>query len=140
MEHFNFNPVKFVRELHRVLKPSGRVCITVPNRGSFQAIFALLFGRHEELAIKSYFKFEDYEVNGKKGFYGFHWREYTPRELALLFSQAGFKVKVCRTFTEFQGLGQLSIGRRMARLLSRIGSNILNQFGANVFLIATKSD
>jgi len=35
MEHFNFNPVTFVRELRRILKPGGKVCITVPNKASF---------------------------------------------------------------------------------------------------------
>jgi SAM-dependent methyltransferase len=46
MEHFSFNPVKFCRELYRLLKPGGRVCVTVPNKASFQAIHALITGRN----------------------------------------------------------------------------------------------
>lgn len=139
MEHFNFNPVKFVRELHRVLKPRGQVCITVPNRASYQNLSTLFFGRNEETMIQSYFRFEDYESNGKKAFYGFHWREYTPSELALLFRQAGFEIQVCQSFTVFQDHGQLSLGRRLARFLSKLGSQFFNRFGTNVYLIATKS-
>lgn len=138
MEHFNFNPVKFVRELHRVLKPSGRVCITVPNRGSFQAIYTLLFGRNEEALVNSYFTYEDYESNGKKAFYGFHWREYTTREMAALFRQGGFEVRVCKTISVFQDHGHLSISRRLARVLSQLGTTILNRFGTTVFLDATR--
>src|ERR1700722_18947030 len=51
MEHFNFNPVKFIRELHRVLKPGGRVCLTVPNKASFQNLVALLSGRNEQTLV-----------------------------------------------------------------------------------------
>ena len=82
MEHFNFNPVKFVRELHRVLKPGGRVCITVPNKASFQRIFALFSGSGEKSEIETYFQVEDYVSDGKKVFYGLHWREYSPPELS----------------------------------------------------------
>lgn len=138
MEHFNFNPVKFVRELYRVLKPGGRVCITVPNRASFQVIFSLLFGRGEESAIRSYYKFENYELNGKKAFYGFHWREYTSIELAVLFADAGFKVQRCRSFSAFHDSRKLSLGRRLARLLSQLGTFLLPRFGTNVYLIARK--
>ena len=49
MEHFNFNPVKFVRELHRVLKPGARgASMTVPNNAFWQHIFTLLSGRGEK--------------------------------------------------------------------------------------------
>jgi len=138
MEHFCFNPVKFVRELHRVLKPSGEVCITVPNRASFQAIYSLVFGRGQEIALDAYFSHENYESNGKKAYYGFHWREYTPLELTALFKKAGFEVQVCRSFTVFQDHVNLSFGRKMARLLSMCFSALLNRFGTNVYLIATK--
>ena len=140
MEHFNFNPVKFVRELHRVLKPSGQVCITVPNRGSFQSIYSLLFGRNQNNIIKSYFTFEDYVSNGKKAFYGFHWREYTPKELASLFNQAGFEVKVCKTFTAFQDHAQLKFTRKVARIFARVSSRLFNRFGTHVYLIANKKN
>jgi SAM-dependent methyltransferase len=138
MEHFNFNPVKFVRELYRVLKPGGRVCITVPNRASFQAIYSLLFGKGEESATRSYYKFENYESNGKKAFYGFHWREYTSPELAVLFADAGFKLQGCRSFTVFHDRGKLTLSRQLARLLLRLGTLVLPRFGTNVYLIARK--
>jgi SAM-dependent methyltransferase len=138
MEHFNFNPVKFVRELHRALKPSGRVCITVPNRASFQCIFALLFGRGEKSLIDSYFTYENYQSNGKNAFYGFHWREYTQPELTALFTQVGFRVEICRTFTDFHDHGNLGLGRRLARLLSQVGAAIFSRYGTNVYLIAKK--
>ena len=138
MEHFNFNPVKFVRELYRVLKPGGRICITVPGRASFQALYSLIFGRGEKAAIRSYYTYEDYESNGKKAFYGFHWRAYTAPELAMLFVEAGFKVQVCRSFTVFQDHGKLNLGRQLARFLSRLGTAVLPRFGPYVYLGATK--
>lgn len=45
MEHFPFNPVPFVRDLHRVLRPGGRVFITVPNQAKLDKRLALLGGR-----------------------------------------------------------------------------------------------
>lgn len=138
LEHFNFNPVKFIRELQRVLKPGGRLCITVPNRASFHEICSLLFRRGEKEKIDAYFCFENYESNGKKAFYGFHWREYTPSELALLFAQSGFEVQACKSFTVFQDLDKPSFGRRLARFLSQLGTRLLPRFGTHVYLIATK--
>ena len=139
MEHFNFNPVKFVRELHRVLKPGGKVCITVPNRASFQNLVSLLLGRGEQQAIDGYYHYENYESNGKKAFYGFHWREYSPPELSALFAGTGFKVKQCGSFAVFQDHeGKTGILRRIARTLSRVGSRLLPRYGTNVYLIAEK--
>jgi SAM-dependent methyltransferase len=138
MEHFNFNPVKFVRELHRALKPGGRVCITVPNKASFQALVVLLFGRGEKSLIDSYYQFENYESNGKKAFYGFHWREYSPPELTMLFARAGFRVSACGSLTTFQGGNKPGLGRQMARMLSRAGAKLLPRYGTHTFLVATK--
>jgi SAM-dependent methyltransferase len=137
MEHFNFNPVKFVRELGRVLKSGGRVCITVPNKASFQSLAALTLGRGEHAVVQSYFDAEDYVCDGKKAFYGFHWREYTAPELKQLFSTAGFEVAQSGTYTAFQDHGGSSLPRRLARQLSKTGSGIFPRFGTHVFLEAT---
>jgi len=138
MEHFAFNPVKFVRELHRVLKPGGKAFITVPNKASFQALAALILGRGEERSIRAYYQFEDYQSNGKTAFYGFHWREYSTGELAALFEGAGFKINSCLGVTCFQDNSPPSPGRKIARWLSQFGSSIAPRFATNVFLIAQK--
>jgi SAM-dependent methyltransferase len=138
MEHFNFNPAKFVRELHRVLKPGGRVCITVPNKASFQRIVGLLSGRGEKTEVETYFQFENYMSDGKKAFYGFHWREYTSSELSQLFAGAGFKIQTVGSFIAFRDHEHVGLGRQLARSLARTATACLPRYGTNVYLIATK--
>jgi SAM-dependent methyltransferase len=138
MEHFNFNPVKWVRELYRILKPGGRVCITVPNKASFQALTSIIFGRGEKELIANFFKHENYECDGKKAFYGFHWREYSPPELQKLFFDVGFKINKCCSFTEFQDK-KTTLIRDFLRLFSKTGTQMFPRYGTNVLLDATKS-
>jgi hypothetical protein len=99
---------------------------------------ALLLGRGERNSIDSYYQFEDYESNGKKACFAFHWREYSPPELARLFATSGFEIQRCGSFTAFQGDGRVGFGRRLARFLSRTGTSLFPRYGTNVYLIATR--
>lgn len=138
MEHFNFNPVKFVRELHRVLRPGGRVCVTTPNKASWQSIAALFSGKGEKELINGYYQFENYQVDGKTGFYGFHWREYALPELKHLFARAGFKVDRAGSFNSFQPCETMSVRRRVARRFAKATASVLPRHGTHVYLLATK--
>lgn len=138
MEHFNFNPVKFIREVYRVLKPGGNAYINVPNRASFQNLFTLIFGRFEQKYVDTYFEYEDYSSNGKKAFYGFHWREYSGPELARLFSRAGFAIQSCELFVAFQDCEKPSAARKLFRQGARLLAGVLPRYGTDVCLIAQK--
>lgn len=138
MEHFNFNPVKFVRDLLRVLRPGGKAYIEVPNKASFQNIIALLFGRYERELIDSYYVFENYSVNGKRAFYGHHWREYSRPELVRLFSRAGFTTRECDMSVSFQTFPNLSVGRKILRAGTRLLAAVLPRYATDVCLVAEK--
>jgi len=138
MEHFNFNPVKFVRELHRVCAAGARVHITVPNKKSFQALVGLFSREQLPRSIKLYFDFENYQSDGKTAFYGFHWREYTPEELSALFLQAGFKVEMCQTHVVFHNHGSMTAKRKILRFLNKMVEGLFPRHGTNVFLTAIK--
>ena len=137
MEHFNFNPVKFVREAYRVLKPGGKIYITVPNRASLAELARVILGRGEENLIDSYYTFEDHVSNGKKCFYGFHWREYSSPEMNRLFTSAGFAVEG-GTFTVFRAHAQVSFLRRMVRGLAQLIGLMFPRYGTYVYLVAEK--
>jgi len=138
MEHFNFNPVKFVREILRVLRPGGSAHITVPNRASLQNIFRLISGRAEREAIGCYYQFEDYLSAGKKAFYGFHWREYSAVELELLFSRAGFVVRDHGTFVGFQAHSNVSLTRSAVRRAYVQFARIFPRYGTHVHLTGNR--
>src|ERR1039458_2756029 len=128
----------FGRQLHRVLKPGGKVYIQVPNRVSLQNLVIMLFGREEHRSIDYYYDWEDYVSNGKKAFYGFHWREYSPGELEHLFAKAGFQIRSCKTFVSFQILGRASLARSMARFATRMVGTLIPRYAGDVDLVAEK--
>lgn len=138
MEHFNFNPVKLVREFHRIIKPGGRVCITVPNKASWQNIFSLLTGKGDDEKIKAFYTFEDYEIDGKKAFHGYHWREYSPSEMPNLLSKAGFKIQAAGSFTSFQPRQNLSLARRGVRAVIKAAGAVFPRHQTHVYTVATK--
>ncbi len=74
MEHFNFNPVGFVRDLHRLLKPGGRAFVTVPNVAELENRLKLLIGKSIYMPVENFNDYHDFRSN--RPFMGFHWREY----------------------------------------------------------------
>ena len=117
MEHFNFNPVGFVKELRRVLKPGCAAYITVPNNARLELRGTLLLGRSIHPEISSYFRFYDYN---RGRFYGWHWREYVMSELRELFTTAGFEIKSASHQISFMDYDQTTLAKRMARMLVKL--------------------
>lgn len=81
IEHLLMNPVAALREIHRVLKPSGLLALTTPNVARLGNVMALVEGRNL------------YDPYSGFGPYGRHNREYTRHELQLLLEFAGFDVQ-----------------------------------------------
>lgn len=138
MEHFNFNPVPFVLELYRICKKGASVFITVPNRASAEAILNLLTGRGQNELIDEFYKYANYEVENKKTFFGFHWREYTAKELRYLFERAAFRINNLGCLTEFQEKKGLSISRKTIRTITKLITGIIPSLGNHIYLECQK--
>lgn len=85
LEHLLMNPLATLREIHRVLKPSGVLVLTTPNVARLDNVLSLVEG------VNMYDPYSGY------GPYGRHNREYTRDELHRLLEFAGFDVE--RSFT-----------------------------------------
>lgn len=116
MEHFNFNPVGFIRDLHRVLKPGGEALITVPNMAELENRVKLLMGRSIGPPQESYSGNYEY-ANGS--FLGFHWREYVLSELIFLFGSQNFSVVSADHLLTFQDHPHLPVSKTIKRLIAR---------------------
>ncbi|HUQ95678.1 MAG TPA: glycosyltransferase [Bryobacteraceae bacterium] len=92
IEHLAEDPMFLMAEVNRVLKPGGHLVLTTPNIGSLRAISAILQGYHPGF-FPAYLKpaKEGEEAEAR------HNREYTPKEIMLLFLDAGFEMTLLET-------------------------------------------
>jgi SAM-dependent methyltransferase len=135
MEHFNFNPVGFVRDLRRILKSGGEVCITVPNVAKMEKRVRLFLGGAIATPIADYRHYYDY-AGGV--FLGFHWREYTLPELVDLFEAEEFQVVSAGHLSALQNYPKLTMARRLWRFLFRSAFILLPSLGSQCALRAKK--
>ncbi len=89
-EHLRINPIFTLREVHRILKPQGRLFISTPNLRSAKGIRNLLF-KNQGHAVSAgvYRQYEKLETLGHMG----HVREYTTKEVVDFLQHIGFEVE-----------------------------------------------
>ena len=138
MEHFNFNPVPFVRDVHRVLKPGGVACITVPNVANGMNRLKLLLGRNVLQPVSSFIRTADYIVGRKKKHLEYHWHEYTLDELVSLFQQLGFEIASAGCLASYEMRPGVSASRRAFRVLASALSAVWPSLGKLCALEAAK--
>ena len=136
MEHFNFNSIGFVRDLHRILKPGGKAFITVPNMAKLENRVKLLFGKGIGEKVDTYIKYYSYE--GGRAFMGFHWREYVLSELTQLFASQKFSIISAGHLLTFQNYAHLPVSKKIKRLIGRTVFPIFPGVGTLCTLTAGK--
>lgn len=81
MEHLPTNPIKQLREIYRVLKRNGYICVSGPNAISLIKRQALLRGKVPYIPFDLWCKDK----------YFSHYREYSPQECSRLLEMTGFE-------------------------------------------------
>jgi SAM-dependent methyltransferase len=92
VEHLTEDPMHMLAEINRILRPGGHLVLTTPNIGSLRAIAAILNGYHPGFFpayIRPRVEGEEPEAR--------HNREYTAREIVLLYYYAGFEMTLLET-------------------------------------------
>jgi SAM-dependent methyltransferase len=114
MEHFNFNPVGFIRDLGRILKPGGRIFLTVPNMAELENRVKLLCGKSIGPPVESYNVYYNHFDAGR--FLGFHWREYVLPEMDYLLRTQNLSVAAKTHLLTFQNHAHLPLSKKIKRL------------------------
>ncbi|MEB2360457.1 MAG: glycosyltransferase [Bryobacteraceae bacterium] len=91
LEHLFEDPMHMMSEINRILKTGGHLVLTTPNICSLRAIAATLTGYHPGF-FQAYILPKEGEEPDPR-----HNREYAPREISMLFTDAGFEVKRLET-------------------------------------------
>jgi SAM-dependent methyltransferase len=92
LEHFSHSHLPAVKEMHRVLRPGGILELDVPNVVCFRNRSRLLRGKHITYDYEKHYLYaEPILYKGRSYFPDRHNREFTKKELEILFDAAGFK-------------------------------------------------
>jgi glycosyltransferase involved in cell wall biosynthesis/SAM-dependent methyltransferase len=91
LEHLAVDPMHMMTEINRILKPGGHLVLTTPNLASLRSLSAILLGYHPGL-FSVYLRPSGGEPKEAR-----HHREYTPIEIHLLLTGAGFDVSRLET-------------------------------------------
>jgi SAM-dependent methyltransferase len=137
MEHFNFNPVGFIRELRRILKPDGEIFITVPNMAELENRMKLLCGKSIGTPVESYNQF--YNYSGGERFLGFHWREYVLPEIDYLLRTQNLSVASKTHLLTFQNHPNLPLSKKIKRLGAKIFFTAFPSTGNVCAVVAKKT-
>lgn len=135
MEHFNFNPIGFIRDLHRILKPGGEAFITVPNMAELENRVKLFLGKSIGTPIESYNHYYNYAGGN---FLGFHWREYVLSELTCLFGTQNFSTVSANHLLTFQNHEPLPLSKKIKRLISRSVFSVFPSMGCLCAIVVRK--
>lgn len=87
LEHLTADPMHMMGEINRILKPGGTLVLTTPNAASLRALYAIVNGYHPGF-FPAYILPRQHGEEAEAR----HNREYTPREVHLLFWEAGLEV------------------------------------------------
>ncbi|MGH9672819.1 MAG: hypothetical protein ACRD44_06515 [Bryobacteraceae bacterium] len=86
------DPMFMLAEINRIVKPDGWLVLTTPNIGSLRALSAILQGFHPGF-FPAYIRPREQSAEMEAR----HNREYTPKEVFRLLSDAGFTVTLLET-------------------------------------------
>lgn len=82
-EHLRINPIDSLKEIHRVIKPGGRLILSTPNLNSFPTRAKVLLGQGFDNPYKEFSKLKQLGHMG-------HVREYTPGQVKEFLIGTGF--------------------------------------------------
>lgn len=85
-EHLGVDPLGVLREIRRILKPSGILILSTPNLYTLHKIIMFLFGRSFNEALGELKKVES------AGYIG-HIREYSNKEIKMILESCGYNIK-----------------------------------------------
>lgn len=124
LEHITFNPVGMWRQIHRVLRPGGRIVVTTPNyyalRGRALRPLRLLSGGGGGIGVERILSTPTH---------GHHWKEYSRREVARYFRllSPDFRIAKARCMPDFAPAARgpvTAVARAIERLLPPLRPNL----------------
>jgi 2-polyprenyl-6-hydroxyphenyl methylase/3-demethylubiquinone-9 3-methyltransferase len=134
IEHLTANPVVYLSEIKRVLKPNGYLLITTPNAVHLKNRMKVLFGKSASFPVE---QLSETKSNDDSIYYR-HNREFTLWELEKIVQMAGFKIQKSDYFSAYtpgRKRRKTSMVKHVGYALTQISSSLRD----SLFVLASKS-